>query len=1666
MKKLLLFFSVLSCTGLFAQYGNEWINFSQQYYKLKVYEDGVYKITHQTLVDAGVPVSSIQGSNYVLYNMGQQGPIYVTTNSAFSSGDFIEFFGKMNDGTFDRALYGQAGWQPNPFLSLFTDTAAYYLTWNTSTNNERITAAANSTSAQTPESYCIYRFYMDWSNGLIHESGQPHTIGTSSLYSSAFEKGEGFISNGYHGTKPYSTNIPTPFYFNGSGKNTEVVVSEVGYNNNPHHLIVNFGGVNLIDTSFSAYNHFKFRRGANINLGNTTLFEFMPQLTKTDKQALYYLEIKYPRVFNAADENNTFQPTFEFELANSGSKYLEISGFNDNGTTPILYDLTNKIRMEGILGGSLLKYLLPGPTTTAADRHIFITNQHGSILEEISTLTKVDFIDYTQLNEQGHYIILTHHSLLDGGWVEDYRQYRSTADQDAIIVLIDQLYDQFGYGIAKHPLSVKNFAFFALDNWDKKPSNLFIIGKGTPYVLYGDGHLNTFHDTRDGRFFYNSCLVPTYGAPPSDVQLTAPYDSYVPQIPTGRLAATTTDHIRLYLKKVEEYEDVQANPSDSISEMIWQKHAMHFGGGANESQQKLFRNYLTSYEHLWMDTLHGGKVFSLYKTSGDPIQPVESEKVLTRINDGLSLMTFFGHSTSNSFDFNLDHPSNYNNQGKYPLIISNGCYSGLIHDPFVFGVSEKFVLIEDRGAIGFLSATALGLTSALNKYTWQTYYNMCQVNYGETLGTNMQKTIEHFKNHNANAFDRITSEQMTLHGDPALKVNNFAKPDYAIERSKIYFDPLPITVKLDSFDLNVIVTNIGRAIADSFEIEVTRTLPSGQSTVLNRTVKATHYIDTFTFTFPIDPVADFGLNNFSIRVDALSEIDETSEFNNDILNGIFMNILSDDILPIYPYEFSIVSSDEDLALKASTANVFGSLNDYLFEMDTSELFLNPLASVKIPQSGGVVEWQPGLTLQNNTVYYWRVKYDNPEFEWHTSSFIHIDGSSPGWNQSHFYQFQKDNYSNVQLDSNRVFNFLDDLKVVECTNGILGYGLENDNYDLKGYYLNSNQMYWESCLRKKGFVFAVFDPITGLPWISETPGQYGNNNCWGIEKPAFEFKTSNDGAREATRDFISLIPDGHYVLAYNLKQPDLPNWDTATLAAFQSLGCTMVDTFNLPETHPYLYFGKKNDPSYLGGFEKVGDSAEHVVTLKANFTTQWYQGSINSTLIGPAAEWGSVHWSWQEHPELASAALDTVSLEVIAYGTSDTQAVYKISANALDTTLDFIDASLFPFIQLQFNTNNDSLRKSAQLNYWRVLYDPVPEAALNPNATFAFYDDTITAGEDLTFKVAVQNVSHYDMDSLLIRYQVTNHENNIISIPYPRQDSLRKLDSMHTQISINTNGYSGLNALFIEVNPNKDQPEQFHFNNVGMLLFYVNVDEINPLLDVTFDGRHILDGDIVSAKPEIQIKLKDENEFLALDTNSLLSVFLKYPDGNLRAYEYDNQTLRFIPATINKKSGKVDNTAEIEFNPILTEDGTYELLVQGRDKTGNPAGAIDYKISFEVINKPTITHVMNYPNPFTTATHFVFTLTGSELPNYFKIQIMTISGKIVKEIPLSELGEIYIGRNVTEYAWNGTDQYGDRLANGVYLYRVVTHINKNTLEHRATEADQYFTKGFGKMYLIR
>jgi flagellar hook assembly protein FlgD len=495
-----------------------------------------------------------------------------------------------------------------------------------------------------------------------------------------------------------------------------------------------------------------------------------------------------------------------------------------------------------------------------------------------------------------------------------------------------------------------------------------------------------------------------------------------------------------------------------------------------------------------------------------------------------------------------------------------------------------------------------------------------------------------------------------------------------------------------------------------------------------------------------------------------------------------------------------------------------------------------------------------------------------------------------------------------------------------------------------------------------------------------------------------------------------------------------------------------------------FFFKKGVPSSVEQVMEL-DSTK-VLLHEFQYTSTLFEGSMASAKIGPAKKWDNV---LRRGTSLDATPGDTTGVEIYGIRFDNTESFLGTAKG--DTSLANLNATEFPYIRLVLRNRDNVHTTPEQLRYWRVLYELVPEAALNPNRHFVF-NDSVGQGQVSRFEVAIENLTELPLDSMLVQYQVIDKSKNKNLVASKRYFPIPVYDTIHAVIDIPSRNYPGQNLLFIEANPNNDQLEQFHPNNIGYKDWYVAPDKQNPLIDVTFDGVHIMDKDIVSSRPFINIILRDENKYLALDDTSLVGVYMKYPGDDPTAERYipfDGTILKFIPADLGDPKNK--NVARIEYRPTFLVDGNdYILTVKGKDKSGNQSGNNAYKVGFEIVNKPAISSVINYPNPFTTSTQFIFTITGAEIPSQLKIQIIAPSGKVVKEILKSDLGPLHIGTNMTEYKWRGDDQYGQPLANGVYLYRVVANLNGQQMDHykrSATQnADKWIEKGYGKLYIMR
>jgi hypothetical protein len=1232
------------------------------------------------------------------------------------------------------------------------------------------------------------------------------------------------------------------------------------------------------------------------------------------------------------------------------------------------------------------------------------------------------------------------------------------------------LYDQFSYGVMRHPISIRNFAN-KLRKIENLPEYFYLIGKGREYQTYRK--LADISNSND-----LPLLVPTFGYPGSDRMLLSDNSTATPLTAIGRLPASTTEDIRIYLNKVKEYEDNINNPS-TIEDRAWMKRVIHLGGGG-AAEQNTIRNHLVSLEDIIENNAYGANVNSFYRSNTNAVEVSTNDQIFELLNDGSGIVTFFGHGAASGFDFSIDNFDNFDNQGKYPVMFALGCSIGNIHTPFN-AVGERFVFgNEDKGMIAFISSTSFGFVSVLRTQMGKTYDLLGGSMYGESIGNIMRATTSNYDTQN-----NILTQQNTLNGDPALRYNPFEGPDIVVDPASVKFNPVNVTTELDSFQFSFDLINIGKGVEDSLTLKIEQRFPNGQLVnPITARVKAPPFKQNLTYQIPIYGKESVGLNKMLVTIDANDEIEElpspAGEMNNRLESslgneGISFFIQDNGIQAIYPPEFAIVN-DAATTLVASTANALASERKYIMEIDVTEDFNSPaLQGHTNTQKGGLFKWQPNLNWQDEQVYYWRVSQDSlspaQPYVWSESNFVYSEVYEEGWNQSDFGQLVQNDLGEMKYDKLS--------EELEFGNVFLHTRVKNKVYtssvDRPDYFVNGGNWFgmwiWEVSQVQSGVQVIVITPNVDAYWINPNPGDHGSiNNSSAL--PCYSFKTETIEDRENVINFLeNVVPDDYYVTFYtsqNGYDNDYYNgeWamDSVTLgknifSVLEEQGAQKIRNIETDGSVPYGIIYRKGSGVID---EDVADNKEGTAAVENYFVQFLQEGKFSSKVFGPAVEWKNLYWEATKD----DMENDTVYLSVHGLtNLNSTEEVELLARVEGDTTVNFIDANLYPYLKLRYHAKDLVNRSPAQIDYWRLTYKGTTELAVNPAAEFEFYQDTLQEGEIFKIKYAIENISQHNADSLLIKYSVTDEQNEVVT-KFDRIAPLNKFGQTTTEFIMETRGLQNIQNVLVEINPIDDQTEQTHINNFINSAFFVERDKRNPLLDVTFDGVHIMDGDLISPEPIIVINLTDENEFLALGDTSMFKLSLQYPDETeTRNISFAVESIAFFPAILNEQGDK--NEAKIEFTPSLTIDGTYTLIVEARDATGNESGDLQYKIRFEVINKNMISNILNYPNPFSTSTRFVYTLTGNEPPAFFKIQIMTVSGRIVREITQDEIGPMRTGTHTTDYAWDGTDEYGDRLANGIYLYRVTAQRSDGSaFEKIETGADKFVQKGFGKMVLVR
>lgn len=200
------------------------------------------------------------------------------------------------------------------------------------------------------------------------------------------------------------------------------------------------------------------------------------------------------------------------------------------------------------------------------------------------------------------------------------------------------------------------------------------------------------------------------------------------------------------------------------------------------------------------------------------------------------------------------------------------------------------------------------------------------------------------------------------------------------------------------------------------------------------------------------------------------------------------------------------------------------------------------------------------------------------------------------------------------------------------------------------------------------------------------------------------------------------------------------------------------------------------------------------------------------------------------------------------------------------------------------------------------------------------------------------------------------------------------------------------------------------------------DNIGPQIDLYMNDQNFANGGLTDENPKFIAEITDENGInttgngighditLIIDGNTADPIILN------NFYEADLDTYQ---------SGKVSY-------PLSDlEEGEHTAVFKVWDVNNNSSEAT---LDFVVVKEDQIgiTHLLNYPNPFTTNTSFFFEHNQVCNSLQAQLEIFTVSGKLVKTIQRTVTTSGFRSEGI---AWDGRDDFGDKLARGVYVYRL-------------------------------
>lgn len=208
------------------------------------------------------------------------------------------------------------------------------------------------------------------------------------------------------------------------------------------------------------------------------------------------------------------------------------------------------------------------------------------------------------------------------------------------------------------------------------------------------------------------------------------------------------------------------------------------------------------------------------------------------------------------------------------------------------------------------------------------------------------------------------------------------------------------------------------------------------------------------------------------------------------------------------------------------------------------------------------------------------------------------------------------------------------------------------------------------------------------------------------------------------------------------------------------------------------------------------------------------------------------------------------------------------------------------------------------------------------------------------------------------------------------------------------------------------------------------DKEGPEIEIFMNDESFVFGGITDPNPVLLVNLRDDNGINVI--------------GNSIGHDLTGVLNQDLQSTILLndfyEAAQDDYTRGVVRYPMSNlEPGKQTIAVKAWDIANNSSESL---LEFLVVNdeESGLRHVLNYPNPFSTNTLFQFEHSLQDQDLDIVVEILNTRGRLVKRLETSIKSSGYLSRDVV---WDGRDDFGDSLANGIYVYRITVSTVDNT-----------------------